>query len=214
MDGKMAEKMSEINHNSPAEEPASNTLELLRDAAAAGDARSQFQLGMHYANGEGVPLNYVLAAEWIGRAAEQDLAQAQSVLAWLHANGFGVRQDDQMAGHWYLRAAELGLASAQYTVAAMYRWGRYGVARDSAAMLGWYQRAAEQGLGPAQYALGQILAAGREVPRDPVAAFQWLTLAILNGSEAAKQALAELSEDMEPREIERAKREITGRLSR
>jgi TPR repeat protein len=69
MDRKMAEKMCEINHNSPAEEPAPADLEPLRDAAAAGDARSQFQLGMHYANGFGVRQDDQMAGHWHLRAA-------------------------------------------------------------------------------------------------------------------------------------------------
>lgn len=155
MDRKMAEKMSEINHNSPAEEAAPDDLEPLRDAAAAGDARSQLQLGMHYANGEGVPLNYVLAAEWIGRAAAQDLAQAQSVLAWLHANGFGVRQDDQMAGHWYQRAAEQGLGPAQYALGQILAAGRE-VPRDPVAAFQWLTLAILNGSEAAKQALAEL----------------------------------------------------------
>jgi TPR repeat protein len=119
-----------------------------------------------------------------------------------------VEQDDAEAGRWYLRAAEAGLPKDQYTVAAMFRWGRYGVQRDPAQMLKWYQRAANQGFAPAQYALGQMLAKGGEVPTDPGTAFQWLSLAIVNGSGPAKQALMELTEQMTPQEIEAAKAQM------
>lgn len=183
-------------------------LAILTPLAEGGDAISQYRLGILYANAEGVPLDYVQAALWLRRAAEQGYARAQSILAWLYATGYGVEQDDRQAGEWYLRAAEHGLPKDQYTVAAMYRWGRYGVARDPAEMLHWYERAANQGFAPAQYALGQLLARGQEIPGDEMTAFQWLSLAIVNGSEVAKKALMELTARMTPEQIEAAKRRM------
>jgi hypothetical protein len=179
--------------------------ELIRAAAEAGHARAQYQFGIMCANAEGVPLDYVEAANWIRAAAEQGLGQAQSLLAWLHASGFGVAQDDAEAGRWYLRAAAQGLPKAQYTVASMYRWGRYGVQRDPARMVHWYQASASQGFAPAQNALGRLLADGKELERDELTAFQWLSLAIVNGSEPAKKALMELTARMSPEAIALAK---------
>ncbi|MCU0937228.1 MAG: sel1 repeat family protein [Gammaproteobacteria bacterium] len=183
-------------------------LATLTPLAEGGEAVSQYRLGILHANAEGVPLDYVKAAHWLRRAAEQGYARAQSILAWLYATGYGVEQDDRQAGEWYLRAAEQGLPKDQYTVAAMYRWGRYGVQRDPAEMLRWYERAANQGFAPAQYALGQLLARGEEIPGDERTAFQWLSLAIVNGSEVAKKALMELTARMTPEQIETAKRQM------
>ena len=181
---------------------------LLVPLAEAGEAVAQYRLGILYANAEGVPLDYIEAARWLRRAAEQGYARAQSILAWLYASGYGVEQDDRQAGIWYLRAAEQGLPKDQYTVAAMYRWGRYGVGRDPREMLRWYQLAANQGFAPAQYALGQLLARGEQVPKDEVTAFQWLSLAIVNGSETAKKALMELTARMTPEQIDTAKSQM------
>jgi len=183
-------------------------LALLRQMAEAGHVQAQYRLGIMYANAEGVPLNYVAAATWLRRAADQGLGRAQSILAWLYASGYGVTQDDVEAGRWYLSAARQGLPKDQYTVAGMYRWGRYGVERDPAEMIMWYQRAADRGFAPAQYALGQLLAKGVDVIRAPVTAFQWLSLAIINGSEPAKTTLMELTQEMTPDEIESAKRQM------
>lgn len=183
-------------------------LRLLRQAAADGNPEAQYRLGVMYANAEGVALDYVEAARWIGHAATKGHPQAQSILAWLYASGFGVAQDDAEAGRWYVRAAEQGNAKDQYTVAAMYRWGRYGVEKDPEKMVAWYQRAANQGFAPAQYALGQLLAAGDGVVRDVVTAFQWLSLAMVNGSEQAGKALGVLTREMTPAQIETAKRQM------
>ena len=189
-------------------EDYAKALRLLRQAAEAGHAQAQYRLGIMHANAEGVQLDYTNAANWLRRAADQDLGHAQSLLGWLYAMGYGVEQDDGQAGHWYLKAAEQGFAKDQYTVAAMYRWGRYGVERNLSEMIRWYERAANQGFAPAQYALGQMLARGIEVRKDAVTAFQWLSMAIVNGSESAKKALMELTDEMTAEEIQRAKQQM------
>jgi TPR repeat protein len=43
-----------------------------RKAAEQGDARAQFNLGIMYAEGEGVPQDYAVAASWFRKAAEQN----------------------------------------------------------------------------------------------------------------------------------------------
>ncbi len=189
-------------------EEYTRALALLRQAAEAGHAQAQYRLGIMYANAEGVQLDYASAAAWLRQAADQGLAPAQSILAWLYASGYGVEQNDKEAGRWYRKAAQQGLPKDQYTLAAMYRWGRYGVERNRAEMIKWYERAASQGFAPAQYALGQMLAKGVDVPREAITAFQWLSLAIVNGSEPAQKALMELTQNMTPAEIETAKQHM------
>jgi TPR repeat protein len=180
-------------------------LTLLRRAAEQGNVEAQWQLGLLYASGEGLDLNFVEAASWIERAAEQGFVRAQSVLAWLYANGLGVEHDDGKAGYWYRRAAEQGSAKDQYMVATMYRFGRYGVGRDPAAMIQWYQLAAQQGFAPAQLALGLLLVQGKELLPDYETAFQWLSLAHVNGSRRAGEAIHELLGRMSTEQVERAK---------
>ena len=46
-------------------------IEQLRQAAEQGDARAQYNLGVMYANGEGVPEDYVKAYAWMNLAAAQ-----------------------------------------------------------------------------------------------------------------------------------------------
>ena len=51
-----------------------------RQAAELGDADGQFNLGLSYAQGEGVAQNYDEAAKWWKRAAAQDNADAAAAL--------------------------------------------------------------------------------------------------------------------------------------
>ena len=92
--------------------------------AEQGVASAQFNLGLMYANGEGVPKDDQEAVRWLRLAAEQGLADAQYSLGLMYANGEGVPQDSGEAVRWYRQAAEQGVASAQYNLGVMYDDGR------------------------------------------------------------------------------------------
>ena len=62
----------------------------LRQAAEAGDARAQFDLGVRYAGGKGVAPDTAEAARWIALAAAQGLVDAQFNLGLMYADGNGV----------------------------------------------------------------------------------------------------------------------------
>jgi TPR repeat protein len=56
-----------------------------RKAADQGNARAQFNLGVLYANGQGVAQDYAEAARWYRKAADQGHADAQNNLGLLAA---------------------------------------------------------------------------------------------------------------------------------
>jgi TPR repeat protein len=55
-------------------------------AAQQNHAKSQYWLGYHYENGQGVAQNYAEAARWYQLAADQGNAQAKSKLEKLKLN--------------------------------------------------------------------------------------------------------------------------------
>ncbi|WP_244060856.1 tetratricopeptide repeat protein, partial [Aeromonas caviae] len=61
----------------------------LHKAAEQGNASAQFNLGLIYAKGQGVPQDYKQAAVWYRKAAEQSNVEAQNNLAVLYAEGQG-----------------------------------------------------------------------------------------------------------------------------
>ena len=81
--------------------------------AELGDAAAQYNLGLLYANGQGVPQDYTQAWQWNKQVAAQGDASAQYSLGLLYANGQGVPQDDAQAGQWYAKAALQRHAKAQ-----------------------------------------------------------------------------------------------------
>ena len=189
-----------------------SALPVLEREAGAGNAAAQFTLGSLYANGEGVGLDHARAAELMRGAAEQGVPQAQTVLAFLYGHGYGVAQDDAEARRWYRAAAEGGDPEAQFMTATLYHFGRFGAGQDMAEAVRWYERAAQQDHARAQFALGKLLAEGKRVEADTETAFQWLTLAIMNGNDAAKKELAMLTGQLKAAEVEQYKQRMMERL--
>ena len=148
--------------------------------AKQGVADAQYNLGLLYDLGNGVPEDAAAAADWYRRAAEQGLAKAQHNLGLMYELGEGVAKDDIAAVVWYRRAAEQGLVDAQNNLGAMYAKGQ-GVAQGYVQALAWYRRAAEQGLADAQYNVGLMYEEGRGVAQDDAAAVSWYRRAAAQG---------------------------------
>jgi S1-C subfamily serine protease len=115
--------------------------ELREMAAMQGHAPSQFNLGLMYLEGEGVPKDNVKAAEWWRKAAEQGLAEAQYALGSAFAFGTGVPKDSAKAVELWEKAAAQGLARAQAALGAAYAAG-IGVPRDFVLGYAWSNLAA------------------------------------------------------------------------
>ena len=100
-----------------------------RPLAEQGDAEAQYNLGIMYDYGWGVPQDYAEAVSWYRKAAEQGDADAQNNLGFVYANGKGVPQDYTEAVSWYRKAAEQGYGLAQTNLGIMYQNGQ-GVIQD------------------------------------------------------------------------------------
>ena len=74
--------------------------------AEQGNAYAQFNLGLMYKYGDGVPQDYSTAVKWYTLSAEQGNATAQSNLGLMYANGNGVPQDYKTAVKWLKLSAE------------------------------------------------------------------------------------------------------------
>ena len=98
--------------------------------AEQGYAEAQYNLGLMYKAGQGVPQDYKTAVKWFSLAAEQGDAGAQLALGNRYYNGEGVPQDYKTAAKWFSLAAEQGDADAQFNLGLMYRNGQ-GVLQDN-----------------------------------------------------------------------------------
>ena len=159
----------------------------LRQAAANGDAKAQYAVGLRYAQGQGVASNAAEAARWFGLAASGDVAPAQYRLAVLYERGEGVAKDLGRARVWYARAAELGNVKAMHNLAVA-ESGREGEKADYAMAAKWYEEAAARGLSDSQFNLGILAEHGLGMRKNLVEAYKWFSLAATNGdAEAAKR---------------------------
>jgi uncharacterized protein len=119
-----------------------------RPLAERGDALAQYNLGVLYRKGRGVPQDNVQARKWYAKAAAQGLAKAQFNLGTLYFNGEGVPKDYQQALRWFRLAADQGEALAQTKIAIMYDEGQ-GVPKNMIQAYTWYSLATTNGDKPA-----------------------------------------------------------------
>ncbi len=76
-----------------------------RPLAEQGAADAQFNLGVMYFKGRGVPQVHAEAVKWYRKAAEQGVAKAQYNLGHMYSYGLGVPQDQVQAHMWFNLAA-------------------------------------------------------------------------------------------------------------
>jgi TPR repeat protein len=81
-----------------------------RPLAEQGDAVAQYNLGLLFIDGHGVPQNPAEAANWFRRAAEQDYTAAQHNLGAMYGSGQGVKRDLVQAYKWLNICAAKGNA--------------------------------------------------------------------------------------------------------
>jgi len=79
----------------------------------AGNAAAQYNLGMLYVDGKGVPQDYNEAAVWFRRAADQGYTKAQHNLGAMLGSGQGVKRDYEQAYVWMSLCAAAGDAGCE-----------------------------------------------------------------------------------------------------
>jgi len=76
--------------------------------AEGGDANAQFNIGLMYFDGKGVPQDYEQAVDWFKRAANQGYAKAEKNLGELYYSGKGLKRDYIQAYVWLSICAASG----------------------------------------------------------------------------------------------------------
>ncbi len=108
---------------------AARAIELWRPTAEAGDRDAQFNIGILYAEGHGVPEDRARAVEWLTRAAEQGDPIAAFNLGEIHASEEGAAPDYAAAARFYEQAAAQDHPTAMRELAFLLANGR-GVEQD------------------------------------------------------------------------------------
>jgi uncharacterized protein len=128
----------------------SAALQNTQTKADQGDAEAQFSLGLKFATGADMTLDYPKAAHWYLKAATQNHPLAQFNLGLMFAGGQGVAQDEAKSLTWMLMAAQQGDAGAQYHLGMRHRRASFaGPPKDALESnleaYKWFHLAAAQG---------------------------------------------------------------------
>lgn len=140
--------------------------------AKVGDVDAQYEVGLSYETGRGVPRDMAEAARWFRQSALQGNVEAQYHLAQLVAQGAkGLKQDLPTAFKLYQDAAAKGHPGAMNALGQAFQQGK-GAEADLAKAAEWYRKAADLKLADAQNNLGMLYLQGKGVGRDLNEAFR------------------------------------------
>lgn len=161
-------------------------LELLRKSAN-GNVEAQYELGLNYLEGNGVPENHKLAIEWLTKSSDKGFEDAQYLLGRCYENGTGVPRNLTQALLLYEKAAKAANKYAQFAL------GEYFVyTNDFDKATEWFKRAARQQYPPAQCELARCYFYGLGKIRDVDMARDLLEKAVSRNYEPAKELLGKM----------------------
>lgn len=159
-------------------------LRLWQPQAERGDVAAQFNLGVLYANGQGVQQDYDEAIKWYRMAAEQGDILAHSNIEALYASGKSKLTPPAEEAKKSPKAVPPVDAAEQLKRGEMYATGQ-GAPQNFAEAAKSYRKAAELGDPTAQFRLGAMYASGEGVPLEYVQAYKWFTIAMARFPETA-----------------------------
>lgn len=180
----------------------------LREAAANGDARAQFEVAAIYSEGQALTKDLSAAATWFEHAAMSNFTPAAYRLGGLYESGQGVEKDLTKAIAWYKRAAEAGNRMSMHNLAALYAGGELGPQRFGEAAT-WFEQAANLGLADSQFNLGMLHARGLGVAQDMAASYKWFSLAAAAGDSDAAKARDDIASSLDTETVARVQAEIS-----
>jgi localization factor PodJL len=179
----------------------------MRQAAADGDPRAQFDVAAIFTEGRAVPQDLKAAAIWYERAAAQGFAPAQYRLASLYETGKGVDKDLEQARLWYERAAEAGNRMSMHNLAALYAGGQLGK-QDFGSAAQWFEKAAELGMTDSQFNLGMLYARGLGVPQNLETSYKWFSIAAESGDKDAAKARDDVARSLDTATVSKVQADI------
>jgi localization factor PodJL len=176
----------------------------LRAAVLKGDPTAAYEVGVRFAEGKGVAVNYDEAAKWLDRAAQAGVVPAIFRLGTFYEKGLSVSKDVDIARRYYMQAAERGNAKAMHNLAVLYADGS-GKGADYKSAAQWFRRAADRGIADSQYNLGILYARGIGVDQNLPESFKWFSLAAAQGDTDAARKRDDVVKRLDPQSLAAAK---------
>lgn len=179
----------------------------LRQAAANGNAKAQFEVAAIFGEGRALEKDLEASARWYERSASQGFAPAQYRLGNLYELGNGVEKNLEQARLWYQRSAEAGNRMAMHNLAALYAGGEMGDQQFEQAAE-WFTQAANRGMTDSQFNLGMLYARGLGVEQDFEQSYKWFSLAAANGDQDAAKARDDIAKSLSAEAVGRLGAEL------
>jgi TPR repeat protein len=173
-------------------------------AANQGNATAQFNMGVHFAAGRGVPRDEAKAREWYLKAAKQGYASAEANLGAQYMNGLGGAVDFAEAERWLVQAKKHGNVSGTVNLGVLNF--RKAVLSDNdeerqasfVAAAECFSAASRQGSAGAQLRLGIMYFLGLGIPADEELGKQLLEAAKAQGNPGAAKFLEMIRNGITP----------------
>jgi len=171
---------------------ALNTFYML---AKQDDDKSQYNVGLIYANGLGVTKDLTQAQTWYEKAAKQGNAKAQYNLAQLYqVAGEEDPHAYEKAKYWYEKAVEAGVVEAYNNLGTLFLEG-LGAAKDEEKAFELFQQGAAKGDASAKLNAAILYAWGDDVSHDKMKAYENLKQALKKGKSEASEYLDKLCQE-------------------
>jgi len=176
---------------------------VLRTAAMKGNPNAAYEVGMRYAEGRGVPVNFEAAANWYNRAAQANITPALFRLGTFYEKGLGVKKDIDTATAYYRQAADRGNAKAMHNLAVLQADG--GGKPDYKTAAYWFLKAANRGVADSQFNLGILYARGIGVAQDLGESYKWFALAAAQGDNDSARKRDDIANRLDAQALAAAK---------
>ncbi|MCR2832502.1 tetratricopeptide repeat protein [Parerythrobacter lacustris] len=174
-------------------------IELIRQAADAGDVEAMTFLGMSYEKGQDVAANPATAATYYRMAADRGDPYAQWRLGIMIDSG-AVEGSPEQAVELFRKAADQGNTGAMASLAVMLAAGK-GLPQDFAEARRNYEMAARKGNAHGLQGLGVLHLEGQGVPQDKVEAMALWLVALSAGDMVASANFQKISYGLNDDEV-------------
>ncbi|MBZ0330994.1 sel1 repeat family protein [Halomonas sp. ANAO-440] len=152
---------------------------------------AQYNTGLFYIKGKGVPQNISEGLRWLRLAEENSYDPAKYFLALEYAKGDILEKNMREAINRFEVVAKSGDARAQYLLGSIYSNGD-GVPQNYETSAYWMEKSSRQGFSSAQVGLAIMYIYGRGVEENFVMAYILLSLSAAQGDTHARSSRDEL----------------------
>jgi len=175
---------------------------IYRSAIDWGDHMAEFQLGICYLLGDGVPKDPAHGYQLITKAAESGIPIAQCRLGLAYQSGDQIEVNHSEAIRWLIKSADQGVGEA-YNALGNALWQGEGVEVNPANALAKYFMAASKGVPSAFCSIGKAYEQGIGIEQNLNEALKWYGLGVSHGSTLAETYLSELKKTMQEAESQK-----------